>query len=317
MHLFRGLHNIPQDFGGCIATIGNFDGLHLGHQSILSVLSEVSEDEQLPSLVIIFEPQPKEFFAKESAPVRLSNFREKFKNFDRCGVDFLLCLPFNESLRSMTAEAFIQEILVNKLKLKHLLVGDDFRFGCDRKGDYQALSAAGKEFGFGVEDFPSIEVGDERVSSTAVRRELAKGHLLQVTEMLGSPYRMSGRVAYGRQLGRTLDTPTANVMIKRDKLPLSGVFAVNAYHEETQESYIGVANMGVKPTVSEQPEPSLEVHLFGFEGDLYHQHLTVSLLHKIRDEQKFDGIQALQETIEKDKRAAKQYFALRADAFRF
>lgn len=317
MRLLRGLHNVPRDFDGCVATIGNFDGLHLGHQRILDSLGDAANQEAKPTLVILFEPQPKEFFAPDVAPARLASFREKFLDLRDAGVDYLLCLPFNEALRSMTANAFISNILINALKVRHLIVGDDFRFGCDRSGDYQALVAAGAEHGFVVDDTPTHEIDTQRVSSTRVRTELSNANLAAAAVLLDHPYRMSGRVAYGRQLGRTLDTPTANVMIKRDRLPMTGVFAVHATQAENNEEYIGVANLGIKPTVAGEPEPSLEVHLFGFKGDIYGQHLTVEFLHKIRDEIKFDGLDALRAAINSDKEAARSYFAARPDSFRF
>lgn len=317
MRLIRGLHNVPADFDGCVATIGNFDGLHLGHRRILASLKEAAVAASRPTLVMVFEPQPKEFFAPDSAPPRLANFREKFLDLRDAGVDYLLCLPFNEALRSMTAETFIRHILVDTLKVRHLIVGDDFRFGCDRSGDYQALENAGHICGFAVQDTPTHVIDHERVSSTRVRRELAENDLVSVAGLLGRPYRMCGRIGYGRQLGRTLDTPTANVLIKRRRLPLSGVFAVHAVHEESGEEYIGVANLGVKPTVAGTPEPSLEVHLFSFRGDLYGQHLDVELLHHIRDEKKFSGLDELRAAINADKKAAQQYFAARPDSFRF
>lgn len=317
MRLLRGLHNVPRDFDGCVATIGNFDGLHLGHQRILDSLRQAANEEGKPTLVILFEPQPKEFFAPDIAPARLASFREKFLDLRDAGVDYLLCLSFNESLRSMTADAFITQILINALKVRHLIVGDDFRFGCDRSGDYQALVAAGAQHGFVVDDTPTHEIDAQRVSSTRIRKELKKDNLAAAGVLLDHPYRMSGRVAYGRQLGRTLDTPTANVMIKRDRLPMTGVFAVHVTQAENNEEYIGVANLGIKPTVAGEPEPSLEVHLFGFKGDIYGQHLTVEFLHKIRDEIKFDGLDALRAAIHSDKDAARSYFAARPDSFRF
>ena len=321
MRVLRGLHTIAADFPGCVATIGNFDGVHLGHQGILKSLKEVAALKGVPTLVMMFEPQPKEFFAPDAAPARLANVREKFQDLEDHGADYVLCLPFNQNLRSMSADAFIQQILVNALKIQHLIVGDDFRFGCDRSGDYQLLQQAGVVAGFSVQDTPTLELDGERVSSTRVRSELSSNNLSRVARLLGKSYRMSGRVAFGRQLGRTLNTPTANVMVKRPKLPLSGVYAVRVLLDDQQaergaNEYFAVANAGVKPTISGTPEPSLEVHLFGFKGDLYHQHLTVEFLHKIRDEQKFDGLDALKDAIENDKRSAKQYFAALPNSFR-
>ncbi|WP_430461663.1 bifunctional riboflavin kinase/FAD synthetase [Thalassolituus sp. LLYu03] len=309
MRLLRGLHNIPADFQGCAATIGNFDGLHIGHQAIIRSLKQISAAQGVPTLVMLFEPQPKEFFAPDAAPARLANLREKLQDLAAEGVDYVLCLPFNQTLRSMSADAFIQNILISALRIRHLIVGDDFRFGCDRSGDYQALAAAGVAHGFAVQDTPTLEFDSERVSSTRIRSELTANNLSRAAHMLDRPYRMSGRVMFGRQLGRQLDTPTANIMVRRRKLPLSGVFAVRATLEETGQVVTGVANLGVKPTISGDAQPSLEVHAFDFAGDLYYRHLTVEFLHKIRDEQKFPGIDALRAAIENDKQAARDYFA--------
>ncbi|MDK2778739.1 MAG: bifunctional riboflavin kinase/FAD synthetase [Pseudomonadota bacterium] len=309
MRLLRGLHNIPADFSGCVATIGNFDGLHLGHQGILRALKRESLAQNLPTLVMLFEPQPKEFFAPQAAPARLANLREKLQDLAAQQVDYVLCLPFNQALRSMSAESFISDILLSALQVRHLIVGDDFRFGCDRSGDYHLLAAAGRAHGFSVEDTQTLELDAERVSSTRVRSELGANNLARVAHLLGRPYRMSGRVVYGRQLGRQLDTPTANIMVSRQRLPLSGVYAVDVQVEESGERYQGVANVGVKPTVSGDARPSLEVHIFDFDASLYHRHLTVEFLHKIREEQKFAGIDQLREAIENDKQAARHYFA--------
>ena len=309
MRVLRGLHNIPADFPGCAATIGNFDGLHLGHQGILRALKQVSRAQHVPTLVMLFEPQPKEFFAPHAAPPRLANLREKLQDLACQEVDYVLCLPFNQSLRSMPADDFIRDILISALQVKHLIVGDDFRFGCDRSGDYQLLAEAGRANGFVVQDTPTLELDSERVSSTRVRSELGANNLSRVAHLLGHPYRMSGRVVHGRQLGRLLDTPTANIMVRRPRLPLMGVYAVSVLLEDSGEQFHGVANVGVKPTVSGDARPSLEVHLFDFDRSLYHHHLIVEFLHKIREEQKFAGVDELRTAIENDKQAARQYFA--------
>ncbi len=320
MRLVRGLYNLPSGFAGCVATIGNFDGVHLGHQALLRSLQQKASEHSLPTLVLLFEPQPKEFFAPEHAPARLASLRDKLRDLrggpQYPGVDYVLCLPFNQSLRSMSADEFIDQILVDALKIRHLIVGDDFRFGCDRRGDYQALQQAGLQHGFDVEDTPTLEFDNERISSTRVRSELASNNLARVGRLLGRPYRLSGRVGYGRQLGRTLGAPTANVLIRRAKLPLTGVFAVQVCDEDSGEEYLGVANIGYKPTVAGEPEPSLEVHLFACKENLYGHHLTVGLLHKIRDEKKFNGLDALKQAIEADFNAAKHYFAAMPGAFR-
>ncbi|MCY0964397.1 bifunctional riboflavin kinase/FAD synthetase [Parathalassolituus penaei] len=309
MRLLRGLHNIPDPFPGCAATIGNFDGLHRGHQALLSALHTVADQHGVPTLVLLFEPQPKEYFAPDKAPARLASLREKLQDLNADHVDYVLCLPFNHALRSMSADAFIEDILVKTLKIRHLIVGDDFRFGCDRKGDYQALASAGEQAGFDVQDSSTFLVAGERVSSTRVRAELAGHNLQGAADLLGRPYSMSGRVAHGRELGRTIDTPTANVLIRRKQLPIRGVFAVRVRHQETGDIWQGVANAGYKPSITKIPEPSLEVHVFDFNGNLYGQHLTVEFLFRIRGEQAFASLDHLRAAIAADKQAARDYFA--------
>lgn len=328
MRLIRGLHNIPSDFSGCVATIGNFDGVHLGHQTILQQLKKQGEEHGLPTVVMMFEPQPREFFAPDKAPARLANMSEKLQDLASFGIDYVLCLPFNQKLRSMSADQFIQTILLDGLKISHLIIGDDFRFGCDRTGDYQLLQQAGEEFGFSVEDTKTFELDGQRVSSTRVRECLKANDLDSANKLLGRPYRMSGRIGYGRQLGRTIGAPTANVILQRNKLPMTGVYAVkvveisvSACHEspvldEVGEiiEWQGVANVGVKPTVAGIPEPSLEVHIFDFPslekgGNLYGKRLSVEFCQKIREEQKFNGLDELKAAIAKDMNVAREYFS--------
>ncbi len=308
MRLLRGLGNIPSGLH-TVATLGNFDGVHLGHQALLHTLKAQAKALNLPSLVIIFEPQPKEFFAKEKAPARLSNLREKLQLFAHFDVDFVLCLPFNACLRALSAQAFIDQVLVQGVGVRHLIVGDDFRFGHDRSGDFSLLQAQGAVQGFSVKDTATVQAQAERISSTRVRLALAQGDLATVQALLGRPYSFSGRVGFGRQLGRTLDTPTANILLKRQVLPATGVFAVRVQDEQNGEHFLGVASLGVKPTITATPEPSLEVHLFDFNGNLYHRHLRVELVQKIRDEQKFTSLEALKTAIEADKTAARRLLA--------
>lgn len=316
MRLIRGLHNVPNssDWLGCVATIGNFDGVHLGHQAILTQLNSLARQYSAPSLVVIFEPHPRELFAPNRAPVRLNGLRDKLALMAEQGVDYVLCLPFNSKMKAMTANAFIHDVLLQALKIKHLIVGDDFRFGCDRAGDYDALHAAGREHGFGVQNTQTHTHDGVRISSTAIRRALSSADLHAAQTLLGRDgYFISGRVGFGRQLGRTLNTPTANVLLKRHSLPLTGVYAVEVEHlEQPGHRHQGVANIGVKPTVAGVPEPSLEVHLFDFSGNLYYSHLRVWFKHKLRDEKAFDGLDALKSAIAEDKAAACRYFELTA-----
>jgi riboflavin kinase/FMN adenylyltransferase len=322
MRLIRGLYNIPSDFSGCVATIGNFDGVHLGHQAILQQLKKQGEQHQLPTVVMMFEPQPREFFAPDQAPARLANMSEKLQDLASFGIDYVLCLPFNQKLRSMSADQFIQSILLDGLKISHLIVGDDFRFGCDRTGDYQLLQKKGRESGFSVEDTQTFELEGERVSSTRVREYLSDNDLAGADKLLGRPYRMSGRIGYGRQLGRTIGVPTANVILQRNKLPMTGVYAVKAIEIEVAEcnesqnldhagkaiEWQGVANIGVKPTVAGIPEPSLEVHIFDFADNLYGKRLSIEFCQKIREEQKFNGLDELKAAIGNDMKVAREFF---------
>jgi riboflavin kinase/FMN adenylyltransferase len=322
MRLIRGLYNIPTDFSGCVATIGNFDGVHLGHQAILQQLKKQGEEHQLPTVVMMFEPQPREFFAPDQAPARLANMSEKLQDLANFGIDYVLCLPFNQKLRSMSADQFIQSILLDGLKISHLIVGDDFRFGCDRTGDYQLLQNVGSKFGFSVEDTKTFELEGRRVSSTRVRECLGANDLESVNKLLGRPYRMSGRIGYGRQLGRTIGVPTANVILQRNKLPMTGVYAVKAVEIEVAEcnesqvldqvgqinEWQGVANIGVKPTVAGTPEPSLEVHIFDFSDDVYGKRLSIEFCQKIREEQKFNGLDELKAAIGNDMKVARNFF---------
>lgn len=328
MRLIRGLYNIPSDFSGCVATIGNFDGVHLGHQTILQQLKKQGEEHQLPTVVMMFEPQPREFFAPDQAPARLANMSEKLQDLASFGVDYVLCLPFNQKLRSMSADQFIQTILLDGLKISHLIVGDDFRFGCDRTGDYQLLQNAGKQFCFSVEDTKTFEFEGQRVSSTRVRKCLAANDLVGARKLLGRPYRMSGRIGYGRQLGRTIGVPTANVILQRNKLPMTGVYAVKAIEIEVADcneskvldvsgrprAWEGVANIGVKPTVAGIPEPSLEVHIFDFPslgegGNIYGKRLSIEFCQKIREEKKFNGLDELKAAIGNDMSVAREFFS--------
>jgi len=322
MRLIRGLYNIPSDFSGCVATIGNFDGVHLGHQAILQQLKKQGEKHQLPTVVMMFEPQPREFFAPDQAPARLANMSEKLQDLASFGIDYVLCLPFNQKLRSMSADQFIQSILLDGLQISHLIVGDDFRFGCDRTGDYQLLQKSGQQAGFSVEDTKTFELEGERVSSTRVRECLTANDLAAANKLLGRPYRMSGRIGYGRQLGRTIGVPTANVILQRNKLPMTGVYAVKAIEitvDACNESlsvdktgqikeWQGVANIGIKPTVAGTPEPSLEVHVFDFAGDLYGKRLSIEFCQKIREEQKFNGLDELKAAIGNDMKVAREFF---------
>ncbi|MEH6564203.1 MAG: bifunctional riboflavin kinase/FAD synthetase [Halopseudomonas sp.] len=308
MELVRGLHNLRPRHRGCVATIGNFDGVHAGHQAILARLSAHSERLGLPGCVVIFEPQPREYFAPEAAPPRLTRLREKLALLQAQGVDRVLCLAFNRRLRELSAEQFVQQVLIDGLGVKHLEVGDDFRFGCDRSGDFAFLQNSGASHGFTVEAANTVAESGERISSTRLRQVLAEGDFALAERLLGRPFSISGRVLYGQQLGRTIGAPTANVQLKRVNPPLHGVYRVSVMLDGVQHK--GVANIGKRPTVSGDGKAHLEVHLFDFAGDLYGRRLNVVFHEKLRDEQRFDSLDALQAAIKADFAAARAQWGL-------
>ena len=299
MQLVRGLHNVRPSHHGCVATIGNFDGVHLGHQAILTRLRNSAARLKRPSCVIVFEPQPREFFDPQSAPVRLTRLRDKLQLFADAGIDQVLCIAFNKRFRQLSAADFVQTVLIDALGVQHLQVGDDFRFGCDRAGDFVFLQEAGQRFNFSVEPTATVEVDGARVSSTRVRAALADADFSLARRLLGRPYSIDGRVMHGKKLGRTLNAPTANVQLKRHRAPLHGVYLVTAELRSGRHEP-GVANIGTRPTVDSSQQAHLEVHLLNFSGDLYGQHLAVTFHKKIRDEQRFESLPQLQEAIAAD-----------------
>ncbi len=306
MQLVRGLHNLRPQHRGCVATIGNFDGVHRGHQAILARLRERAVELGVPSCVVIFEPQPREYFAPDTAPARLARLRDKVALLAAEGVDRVLCLAFNQRLSKLSAAEFVDTILVDGLGVKHLEVGDDFRFGCDRVGDFEFLQQAGLSQGFTVEAAQTVELDGLRVSSTQVRQALATADFALAERLLGRPYRISGRVLHGQKLARQLGTPTANIQLKRRRVPLSGVYLVSV--ELDGKPWPGVANIGVRPTVSGDGSAHLEVHLLDFAGDLYGRRLTVEFHHKLREEQRFASLEALKSAIDADIAAARAHW---------
>lgn len=306
--LIRGLYNLRLHHQGCVATIGNFDGVHLGHQAMLKQLAAKAAVFQRPSLMITFEPLPGEFFAPERAPARLTWLREKY-GLLQFSIDWLLCLRFNHALARMEADDFIRLVLVEKLGIRYLIVGDDFRFGRGRRGDFSLLYEAGKRYDFEVTRMLTFYLEGERVSSTRVRGALAQGELAEAEKLLGRPYCISGRVAQGDKLGRTLGFPTANIDLHRHKTPLSGVFVVEVQGLEAP-SLPGVANLGVRPTIGGQ-RTLLEVHLLDFKGDIYGRHIQVSFLQRLRPELRFESLPALRQQIEKDCAVARRFFKTR------
>lgn len=290
-----------------VLTIGNFDGVHRGHQALLARLSETAAACGLPAAVLTFEPHPREFFDPASAPARLTTLREKLELLQQYGADLACVSPFNAAFAALTADEFIEQVLVRALKVRYLIIGDDFRFGARRAGDFDRLQAAGAAFGFQVAAMESVVQDGERASSSGVREALAGGDLARAARLLGRPYNIDGRVVHGRKLGRQLGFATANIRIKHNPLPLTGVFAVSVAGAGGLPLN-GVANLGVRPTVGGEMRPLLEVHLIDFDGDIYGAHLSVSFLHKLRDEMKFPDFSALVAQIGQDAQAARDYF---------
>lgn len=303
MELIRGIHNIRTQHHGCALTIGNFDGVHLGHQQVLRLVSERARVLGVPSMVMTFEPQPLELFNPNHAPARLTRLRDKFVQLSRLDIERLLCVNFDHQFAQLDAETFIHDLLVKHLGVKFLVIGDDFCFGRQRRGNFTMLQQAGKTFGFDVVSTQSFCVDRQRVSSTAIREALARDDLVAAKEMLGRHYSISGRVSHGRKLGRTIGFPTANIPLKRCVSPVSGVYAVRV--SGLGNSPIdGVANIGNRPTVNGVRQ-QLEVHLFDFQGNIYGKQLEVALLHKLRGEHKFESFEALKQQIELDAEAAR------------
>ncbi|EMR13817.1 riboflavin kinase / FMN adenylyltransferase [Methylophaga lonarensis MPL] len=306
-NIIRGFHNLPSTTdNGCVATIGNFDGVHLGHQAVLNQLAMKADMLHLPAVVITFEPQPFEYFVPEKAPARLTRFREKVEALRAYSIRHLCVLRFNRQLADMSAEMFIQRLLVEGLQVRYLVVGDDFRFGKGRRGDFALLQQAGRAHGFQVVNMHTFAVDQMRVSSTRIREALNQGDLGLAEKLLGRPYRMSGRVAHGDKRGRQLGFPTANIYLHRHKVPLSGVYAVQLFGID-EEPVNGVANIGVRPTIG-GGKALLEVHLFDFNREIYGAHVQVYFLSKLRDEGKFSSLEQLSQQIRKDAQQARDYF---------
>ncbi|MES9856806.1 MAG: bifunctional riboflavin kinase/FAD synthetase [Sedimenticola sp.] len=307
MQVIRGLHNLRPRHRGSVATIGNFDGVHLGHQAVFEHLREKGGELGLPTTVITFEPQPLEFFAPDRAPARLTRMREKLQALKDAGIERTVLLEFGPKLAAMPAPAFVQELLVEGLDVRYLFVGDDFRFGRGREGDIGLLRRVGDQHGFGVENMNTFAVGEERVSSTRIREALAQGDLEQAERNLGRPYRICGRIAHGDARGRTIGFPTANVDLHRKVSPLGGVYAVEVLGLE-EGPLPGVANIGNRPTVEGDDRYLLEVHLFNFSRMIYGEHVQVEFRKKLRDEKRFDSFDQLRQQIEQDAEAAQQFF---------
>ncbi|MBN1683964.1 MAG: bifunctional riboflavin kinase/FAD synthetase [Gammaproteobacteria bacterium] len=323
MQIIRGIYNIRSRHRNCVAAIGNFDGMHLGHQKILKRLKRESIKRHLPAVVITFEPLPQEFLYlmqhlvsdTKSCIARLMTLREKVNKLVQLGIENLLVLPFDARLSSLTPEEFVEKILVNALNCRYLIIGDDFRFGQNRAGDVDFLKSAAQRYKFEVKVIPSLMqhlVSDTKccikVSSTTVRKVLQEADFVMAEQLLGHTYQMCGKVIYGEGRGKLLGFPTANMDLKRLISPLKGTFAVQVYGLD--KAYQGIANVGYRPTFNSPPNPLLEVHILNFDRDIYGESLNVEFLYKIRDEKKFESQEALKEQISMDVITAKKYFNL-------
>ncbi len=304
MKLIRGLHNLKTHHKNFVVTIGNFDGVHLGHRKLLNTLKQRSEKMNSPSMVISFEPYPMEFFLQKKAQPRLTRLSEKIPLLREAGIDYLLCIPFNQKFSEIAAETFIEEILIKKLNIKFMLIGDDFRFGHHRKGNFSMLQQYHNEFD--IEEMPEFDIKEERISSTLIRKLLQHGNLQKAEKCLGRPYTMSGRVAHGDKLGRTLGFPTVNLHLHRKVVPIQGVYVVKVHGLE-EKPLEGVANVGNRPAVG-GTKCLLEVYIFDFDKIVYGKHIKVEFLLKLRNEENYDTLEALKKQIQIDAKNAKAYF---------
>ena len=298
LDLVRGIHNLGAQHQGCVATIGNFDGVHRGHQHMLAAVCRKARELGLPATVISFEPTPREFFERDAAPGRLMRMREKVEALALYGIDRLVVLRFDERMRKMSAAEFESRILAAGLGVRHMVVGHDFHYARKREGNIQTLRAAGMRHGFSVEEVGQFLVGGERVSSSLVREALGRGDLARAAWLLGRPYRMTGRVRRGVQLGRTLGYPTANLALHRRVVPLWGILAVRVSGAGFR-NHPAVVSLGTRPTVN-GTDPLLEVHLFDYDGDLYGKYLSVDFVRWLRAERKFESLGALVEQMNID-----------------
>lgn len=307
MDFVRGLHNLRARHRGCVLTVGAFDGVHRGHQEMIRVVREHALEYGTPATLLSFEPTPREFFAAAAPPPRLTRFRERFEALQLYGVERFVCLRFDQHVRAMTAPQFVDDVLMRGLGIRHIVVGHDFKFARNHSGTVATLREHGARCGFGVTEVPPFELNGERVSSSLLRRVLQAGELRHAAQLLGRPYRMSGKVIQGAQLGRQLGFPTANLRLQRRVTPLTGIFAVRVSGAGLQAA-AGVASLGTRPTVQGK-DLLLEVHVFDFDGDLYRRHLHVDFVARLRDELKFPDTAALTRQMHEDAAQARQILA--------
>lgn len=311
MRVFRGIPERADT--ATVLTIGNFDGVHLGHQALLKLLTDKARALGLPAVVLTFEPHPREYFSPVDAPARLASLREKLLLLDAAGVDRTYVCRFDARRAAQSAHAFIEDTLVRGLGVRHLYIGDDFCFGARRQGDFAMLQDAGKHSGFDVESMPTLGLHNERVSSSAVRDALAIGDLAHAAHLLGRPYSIAGRVSHGDKIGRQLGFPTANILMQHRRPALTGVYAVSV-EGLAEDRIVGVANIGIRPTATSNGRARLEVHLFNWTRECYGAHIRVHFLHKLRAERKFESFDALRAQIDRDAEIARNWFADQAEA---
>lgn len=308
MKLIRGLHNLKNRINQCVITIGNFDGIHIGHQRLIKELKEFGKQLQLPTVLITFEPQPNEFFADNQPVPRLMRFREKWIKLLNDNLDFVVCIRFNHAFTLISPEEYVKGILVKQMGMRAIVVGDDFRFGAERAGDFTLLQSLSKKYGFQTKQVATVKFHGRRVSSTWVREALAASDFNLVKLLLGRPYRLLGKVAYGKKLGRELGFPTANIYLHRKQVPLTGIFVVHVFDLDNQPLN-GVANIGIRPTF-EDTRVIMEVHIFDFKGNIYGRNIQIEPLHKLRDEECYKRIEDLIKQIYLDVKNAREYFEI-------
>ncbi|MHB1690325.1 MAG: bifunctional riboflavin kinase/FAD synthetase [Thiomonas sp.] len=313
MQVFRGFHHAALATPSAVS-IGNFDGVHRGHQAMLALLVSEARHRKLASCVLTFEPHPRDYFAAmqgmpDLAPARVAGLRDKLAELERCGIDRVVVLRFNQQLASLPAQDFIQQVLLDGLHARYVLVGDDFRFGAKRAGDYAMLDAQGLRLGFDVARLNAYEVHGRRVSSSAVRQALASGDMTLAASLLDRPYAISGHVQHGRKLGRTLGFPTLNLRLAHARPAARGIFAVRV-HGLAEQPLDGVASLGLRPTVADSGRVLLETYVLDWAGDAYGKLVRVELLHKLRDEAHYDSLDALTAAIAADVQQARAWFAI-------
>ena len=313
MELIRSLHNLRDHHQKCVATIGNFDGIHLGHQAIISQLKEIAGKHDLPTVIITFEPQPQEYFSPGNAPARLTRLREKIEEMERLSVDRLICLRFNSELASLSPRDFVKRLLIEGLDIRHLVVGDDFRFGKDRQGNYATLEKMADEFGYQLEHTNTCSFAGERISSTRIRQALANDDLNLARELLGRDYAISGRVVHGDKRGKSLGFPTANMELHRLHSPVAGVYVTRVHIMRRRQGadetiHPAVTSVGTRPMFDGEGM-RLETHILDFNESLYAKHIRVVFLKKLRAEDNFSNVDDLIKAIATDIENARQYFS--------